>query len=259
MGADFIDYVLVDPFVVPADQQPFFAEKLVQLPYCFQVNDSEREIAEHTPTRADCGLPEDGFVFCCFNNTYKITPAVFDVWMRLLGSVPGSVLWLVRPGEVAAANLRREAQARGVSADRLVFAPRAQYAAYLAGYRVADLFLDTLLYNAGTTASDALWAGLPVLTCAGRSFASRMAGSLLRAVGLPELVTESLEAYEALALELATEPELLHSIREKLVRHRETAPLFDTDRFRRHIEVAYTGMWKIWQSEVTPRAFLQGN
>ena len=176
--------------------------------------------------------------------------------MRLLKSVPGSVLWLSQRNEAAQRNLRREAQARGVEAGRLVFAPRVKRLAdQLARHRLADLFLDTLPYNAHTTASDALWAGLPVLTCAGRTFAGRVAGSLLRAVGLPELITNSLEEYEALALKLARDPEQLKSIREKLARNRATAPLFDTDRFRRHIEAAYTEMWEVWQRCEAPRAF----
>lgn len=255
MGADFIDYILVDPFVVPADQQPFYTEKLVHLPDCYQVNDRQRDVATHTPSRAECRLPEDGFVFCCFNKIYKITPDFFDIWMRLLEAVPGSVLWLLRDSEVAERNLRREAQTRGVNPGRLIFAERKKLPAHLARQRQADLFLDTLPYNAHTTASDALWVGLPLLTCAGRMFPSRVAGSLLHAVGMPELVTESLTEYEALARKLATDPELLHGFRERLAQHRATAPLFDTDRFRRHIESAYTQMWQIWEDGEAPKYF----
>ncbi|MGH8119718.1 MAG: tetratricopeptide repeat protein, partial [Gammaproteobacteria bacterium] len=200
MGAEFIDYIVVDPFVVPLEQQPFYTEKLVQLPDCYQVNDRKRQIADVTPSRMDCGLPAEGFVYCCFNYSYKITPDIFTIWMRLLTEVPGSVLWLLKDNEQMEMKLRREAAARGVEPERLVFAPRRPLAEHLARQRLADLFLDTLPVNAHTTASDALWAGLPVLTCAGKSFAARVAGSLLQAVGLPELVTDKLEAYESLAL-----------------------------------------------------------
>jgi protein O-GlcNAc transferase len=255
MGADFIDYILVDLFVVPADQQPFYTEKLVHLPDCYQVNDRQREVATHTPSRAVCGLPEDGFVFCCFNKIYKITPDIFDIWMRLLEAVPGSVLWLLRDSEAAERNLRREAETRGVNPGRLVFAERTKLPAHLARQRQADLFLDTLPYNAHTTASDALWVGLPLMTCTGRMFPSRVAGSLLHAVGMPELVTENLTEYEALARKLATDPELLQGFRERLAQHRATAPLFDTDRFRRHIESAYMQMWQICEDGEAPKPF----
>ena len=185
MGAPFVDYILVDRFVVPPDQQPFFVEKLVHLPDCYQVNDSTRLIDPRTPSRAACGLPPDGFVFCGFNANYKLTPEIFTIWMRLLQAVPGSVLWLTRYHPPVERNLRREASARGIDPDRVVFSPFIDQAQHLARHRLADLFLDTLPYNAHTTASDALWAGLPVLTCAGRSFAGRVAGSLLHAIGLP--------------------------------------------------------------------------
>ncbi|MDP6707729.1 MAG: hypothetical protein QF893_15405 [Alphaproteobacteria bacterium] len=219
------------------------------------MNDDERVVSEETPTRAEAGLPEAGFVFCCFNQSSKITPDVFDVWMRLLHRVEGSVLWLFLDNEAAAANLRREAEARGVAASRLVFAGRMPVERHLARHRLADLFIDTLPYNAHTTATDALWVGLPVLTCRGEAFAARVATSLLQAIGLPELVTESLEDYEALALKLATEPALLEGIRAKLWRNRLTTPLFDTDRFRRSMEAAYTEMWRTWQRGEAPRGF----
>ncbi|HYM33213.1 MAG TPA: tetratricopeptide repeat protein [Candidatus Cybelea sp.] len=254
-GADFIDYILVDPFVVPADQQPFFSERLVHLPDCYQVNDSKRAIADITPNRAEFGLPAEGFIFCCFNNTYKVTPMIWDIWMRLLHAVPGSVLWLLRANEWTDTNLRREAAGRGVDPARLVFTPFAKLPEYLARSRLADLFLDTLPVNAHTTASDALWVGLPVLTCAGKTFVGRVAGSLLHAIGLPELVTDNLADYEALALKLAREPEMLRDLRARLARNRLTTPLFDTDRFRRHIEAAYTKMWDIACRGEAPRAF----
>src|SRR5579883_713719 len=255
MGASFIDYILVDPFVVPFLQEEAFTEKLVHLPECYQPNDGKREIAAQTPARAECGLPERGLVFACFNNSYKITPAFFDIWMRLLRAVPGSVLWLLQDNKWAPDNLRREARVRGVSPDRLVFAPRCKLPEHLARQRLADLFLDTLPCNAHTTASDALWAGLPVLTCAGRSFAARVAGSLLRAAGLPELVTHSIEDYEALALKLARDPGLLAGIRRKLAANRLTTPLFDCERYCRHLEAAYQHMWRTWQNAEPPKHF----
>ncbi len=254
-GAGFIDYIIADKIIAPFEHEPFYTEKIVHLPDCYQVNDSTRGIAERTPTRQEAGLPDSGFVFCCFNRNYKITAPVFDVWMRLLKQVPGSVLWLLRGNAGAENNLRREAQARDIDPARLIFADRKEPEDHLARHRLADLFLDTLPYNAHTTASDALWAGLPVLTCQGAAFPGRVSSSLLQAVGLPELVTHSLAEYEALALRLATEPELLRAIREKLARNRLTYPLFDTDRFRKHIEAAYLRMWENWQRGDPPRKF----
>jgi len=237
------------------DKQAFYSEKVVYLPESFQANDDQRKISEKLPTRREAGLPESGFVFCSFNNTYKINPPVFDVWMRLLKTVAGSVLWLVADRLSVENNLRREAAERGVEPSRLVFAPRVKYAEHLARFRLADLFLDTLPFNAGTTASDALWAGVPVLTCAGEAFASRIAGSLLTAVGLPELITHSLKEYEALALKLATTPGMLAELRARLAENRTTYPLFDTDRFRRHIESAYVAMWQRYQRGEPPESF----
>ena len=254
-GADFLDYILADRFVLPEEHQGFYSERIVYLPDSYQANDSKREIAEHTPSRAAVGLPEDGFVYCCFNNSYKILPTMFDVWMRLLTEVPGSVLWILEDNAAAAENLRREARTRGVDPGRLVFAPRVGAAEYRARCRLADLCLDTLPYNGHGTTSDMLWAGLPVLTCAGTAFAGRVAGSLLHAVGLPELVTASLEEYQALAVKLARGDRLLGELRARLQRNRASAALFDTDRFRRHIESAYRTMWEIWQHGDKPRAF----
>jgi protein O-GlcNAc transferase len=255
MGVPFIDYVIADPVVLPFDQQPFYTEKIVHLPECYQVNDAKRTIAEHTPSRSEAGLPECGFVFCSFNNNFKINPPVFDVWMRILRSVDGSVLWLLRDNAVAERNLRNEAAARGVNPVRLVFADRVPLEQHLARHRLADLFLDTLPYNAHTTASDALWAGLPVLTCKGRAFAGRVAASLLNAVGLPDLVTDDSQAYEALALRLASDATLLSGLRDRLARNRLSYPLFDTDRSRRHIEAAYAKMMQLWQQGERPRSF----
>jgi protein O-GlcNAc transferase len=247
MGAKFIDYIIVDRFIVPPEQQPFFSERLVHLPDCYQPNDSKRPIDARTPSRAACGLPEHSFVFACFNNSYKITPQLFDIWCRLLNAVPESVLWLLQDNASAVINLRQEAQARGVSPDRLVFAPRIALAEHLARHRLADLFLDTLPINAHTTASDALWAGLPVITCAGATFASRVAGSLLHAVGLPELVTHDLADYERLALELAAKPTLLAGVRTTLSRNLSTSPLFDSERYRKNIEAAYLIMSDLYR------------
>lgn len=241
-GMDFIDYVLADRHVLPESEQAAWSEKVVYLPECYQANDASRAIADRAPSRAKAGLPSQGFVFCSFNNNYKITPPVFDAWMRLLRQLPSSVLWVLEDNSEARRNLQREAEARGVEPARLVFAPRVPHAEHLARHRLADLFLDTLPYNAHTSASDALWAGLPLLTCTGNAFAGRVAGSLLHAVGLPELVTYSLAEYEALALQLAANPARLSALRARLAANRLTAPLFDTDRFRRHLEAAYLRM-----------------
>jgi predicted O-linked N-acetylglucosamine transferase (SPINDLY family) len=220
MGADFIDYIIVDRFLVPVDQQPFYTERLVQLPNCYQPNELRQEVAGRIPPRLDCGLPENGFVFCCFNTSYKITPTFFNVWMRLLRAVPGSVLWLVAANPLVIDNLRCEAVRRGVAAERLVFAAPTGRPQYLRRLALADLFLDTFPYNAGATASDALWAGLPVLTCSGETYLGRMTGALLTAAELPQLITTSLEAYERLALRLATEPGLLAGLRQRLIWNR---------------------------------------
>ena len=254
-GADFIDYLIADSVVVPANHDRYFSERVVRLPGSYQVNDSKRRIGERTPTRAEVGLPDDGFVFCSFNNVSKITPTVFDVWMRVLGNRDGSVLWLLDGGAEAERNLRREAEARGVDPRRLVFAPRLPLAEHLARHRLADLGIDTLPYNAHVTASDALWAGLPLLTCSGRTFASRVAASLLHALNLPELVTESLAEYEARAVAFARSPALLQSIREKLARQRSKGLLFDTEQYRRHIETAYETMWEMHLRGEEPRPF----
>jgi protein O-GlcNAc transferase len=238
-GASFMDVVLADRIVLPADQQPFFSEKIAHLPDCYQANDATR-IVPPAPTRAEAGLPEKGFVFCCFNNNWKITAPVWGIWMRLLTQIPGSVLWLL--DGPAAANLRAEAAAHGVDAGRLVFAPKQPPSLHLARQQLADLFLDTLPYNAHTTCSDALWAGLPVVTCYGKAFPGRVAASLLKAIDLPELVTVTPEKYEELALELSNNPALLKATREKLARNRTTTPLFDSNRFRKAIESAYEAM-----------------
>lgn len=239
MGAGYIDYIVADEIVIPAASRAMYAEKVIALPDSYQVNDRTRAIADRTFTREELGLPASGFVFCCFNNNYKITPPTFDVWMRILRQVEGSVLWLIEDSPTAAGNLRKEAERRGVRAERLVFARRMALPDHLARHRNADLFLDTLPYNAHTTASDALWAGLPVLTRAGEAFASRVAASLLSAVGLPELITKTPAEFEALAIGLASDRARLDQVRATLSANRLTAPLFDTPRFARHIEAAY--------------------
>jgi protein O-GlcNAc transferase len=254
MGADFIDYIVVDPFVVPSSQQPFFSERLVHLPGSYQVNDRKREVGSAL-SRGDCGLPAEGLVLCSFNNSYKITPVFFDIWMRLLRAVPGSVLWLLEANELVKGNLRSEAEKRGVDPGRLVFAPRVPLAEHLGRHRHADLFLDTLPCNAHTTASDALWAGLPVLTCSGDTFADRVAGSLLMAIGMPELVTGSLAEYERAGLALAQSPQRLTALRKKLESNRDNSALFDLPKSTANIEAAYLRMWQTWLAGEAPAAF----
>jgi len=248
MGASYMDYIIADPMLVPQQDQRYYTERVVYLPHSYQVNDAAKQISERRFSRSELGLPDDSFVFCCFNNNYKITPDVFDIWMRLLKMVSGSVLWLLEGNATAAKNLRLEATKRGISPDRLVFAPRVSVLEdHLARHRQADLFLDTFYYNAHTTTSDALWAGLPVLTCLGNTFASRVAASLLNAIGLPELITFSRQEYEALALALAGNRDRLATIKEKLARNRAAYPLFNTALFTKHIEAAYSAMWERYQ------------
>ena len=254
-GLAAVDYIIGDRWVTPTEQADAFSERIVQMPDSFQANDDQRRIASDTPSRAALGLPERGFVFCCLNNSYKILPEVFDTWMRLLQKTPGSVLWLLGDSDTARDNLRAHAQARGVPPERLVFARRRPYEQYLAQYRQADLFLDTLPFNGGTTVSDALWAGLPVLTQAGNRFAGRMAASLLDNVGLPELITHSGAEYEAMAHRLATEPGLLQGLRQRLAANTPTSPLFDTRRFTRHLERAFEHMVEHHRRGLSPQAF----
>jgi predicted O-linked N-acetylglucosamine transferase (SPINDLY family) len=225
---------------------------VVYLPHSYQVNDSKRRISDRVFTRRELGLPERGFVFCCFNNNYKILPATFEGWMRMLRAVEGSVLWLFEDNPTVARNLRQEAAARGVDSARLVFARRLALDEHLARHRLADLFLDTLPYNAHTTASDALWAGLPVLTCLGRSFAGRVAASLLKAVELPELIANTQEEYEAKAIGLAREAGRLSALKEILAKKRLTSPLFNGRLLTRHIEAAYEVMHARRQAGLAP-------
>ncbi len=255
LGAPFIDYIVADRHVAPFEHEPYYDEKIVHLPHCYQPNDRRRPMVRRGEPRCSHGLPETGFVFCCFNGTYKISAEVFDVWMRLLAAVPGSVLWLLKNDDRIEANLRREAERRGVAAHRLVFAPRVPSAQHLARISLADLFLDTLLYNAHTTASEALWVGVPIVTLMGEAFPARVGASLLRAVGLPDLVAETLADYEAKALHLASDPLALTGLTERLLRARTDAPLFDTPLFARHLEAAYRGMALRLDEGLPPAAF----
>lgn len=247
MGAPYVDYILADAVIIPPESREHYTEKVVTLPHTYQPNDRKRVVAD-TPTRAEAGLPETGTVFACFNQNYKIMPSTFDVWMRILQQVPGSVLWLLEDTPLVVENLRAEAEKRGVAGERIVFAKRVPPAEHLARQRLADLFLDTLPYNAHTTTSDALWVGLPVLTLQGHAFAGRVAASLLIAAGVPELIAHSTEEYEALALALAHDPARLAALRERLLAQRDTCPLFDTPRLTRDIERAYEAMMqRYWQ------------
>ncbi len=255
MGADFIDYVLADSTIAPMEHQEHYAERIVHLPNCYQPNDRRRPISDEPMTRADFGLPEGAFVFCSFNNTYKITAPVFDVWMRLLARVPRAVLWILASDEGCRSNLRERAEERGIDPARLVFASKMPIEQHLARHRLADLFLDTLPCNAHTTASDALWAGLPVLTCLGETFSGRVAASLLAAMNLPELIAESLDDYERIALALTEDRSRLETIRGKIAAGRETSPLFDTARYTRNLERAYETMVDIMKHGEAPRPF----
>jgi predicted O-linked N-acetylglucosamine transferase (SPINDLY family) len=254
LGAPWMDYVLADAVVLPFAEQPHWQERIVHLPHCYQPNDRKRPLPPPAD-RATLGLPRDGFVFACFNNSYKITPEMFGLWMDILAETPGSVLWLHQSNDFMPRYLREAAHARGIAVERLVFAPPAEYSAHLARHAAADLFLDTAPYGAHTTGSDALWAGLPLLACQGRCFASRVAASLLHAVGLPELVAGSPDEYRALALRLAREPALLTAYRAHLLRARDHAPLFDAARFTRNLEAAYTEMMERRQRGQAPAGF----
>ncbi len=250
----FIDYIVGDATLMPPELAPHYSEAIVRLPHCYLPTDRQRPIALPPPRQA-LGLPPDAFVFCAFSGNYKISPDIFAIWMRLLAAVPGSVLWLVKGSEDASANLRAQAQQAGIDPARLVFAERTRFDQYLARYTLADLFLDTLPYNALATASDALWAGLPVLTCTGQTYVGRGATSIVRAAGLPELATSTLAEYEALALRLATRPAELAALRLRLQQSRAACPLHDTPAYTRHLEAAYTRMAQRWQSGQPPQSF----
>ena len=256
LGTSYHDYIVADRNVIPEADREFFTERVAYLPHCFQPNDDRRVIAEVTPSRQQCGLPERGFVFCCFNRQYKINPTLFDIWMRLLRRVDDSVIWLSSSSPIAMRNLRAAAEQRGVDPARLVFAGWvADSAEHLARYRLADLFLDTLPFNAHTTASDALWAGVPVLTCQGQSYAARVSASLLTTLECPELITHSLSQYEALAAEVAQSPALATALRTRVSANRSSTPLFDTQRYCRDLESLYVGMWERAQRGLPPEHF----
>jgi predicted O-linked N-acetylglucosamine transferase (SPINDLY family) len=243
LGAPYMDYIIADATVIPEGEQRFYDEKVVTLPGCYQANDNKGRPTAPSPTRSEAGLPERGFVFCNFNQSYKLTPETFAGWMRILKQVDGSVLWLLQDTAPFAENILRHAGDHGVAPERILFAPNLPPAQHLARMKLADLFLDGLPYNAHTTGSDALWAGLPLLTRRGTAFAGRVAASLLTAAGLPELVTQSAEAYESLAVTLATDPAALGALKARLS---HDCPLFDTGLFRRNIEAAYLRMWETW-------------
>jgi predicted O-linked N-acetylglucosamine transferase (SPINDLY family) len=252
MGAPYFDYIIVDRVLIPEQQKQFYSEKIVFLPHTYQANDAKRSIPKKNLSRDELGLPPAGFVFCCFNNCYKIIPQVFDSWMRVLKGVEQSVLWLFEENETASLNLRREAAARNINPERLLFAKPLPHDEHMARLRMADLLLDTAPYNSHTTGSDALWAGVPIVTCIGETFASRVAASLLTAIGLPELVTSSPQASEALAIELAEDPVRLAAIKQNLARNRLATPLFGTARYTKHIEAAYTTMVERYQAGLAP-------
>ncbi len=255
LGADYMDYIVADRIVIPEAEQRYYSEKVVYLPGSYQVNDSKRAIDPEVPTRASQGLPENAFVFCNFNQSYKLTPPAFAAWMKIMGEVDGSVLWILQQTPALAANLRKEAARFGIGADRLIFAKHIEAGKHLARLALADLFLDSRPYNAHTTASDALWAGLPLITCRGTAFPGRVAASVLTAAGLPELVTETMEDFTALALKLARDREALAAVRAKLAANRTTCALFDTERYRRRIESAYETMVANWRAGKAPAGF----
>jgi predicted O-linked N-acetylglucosamine transferase (SPINDLY family) len=252
MGAGCMDYLIADRTLIPAGFERHYGERVIYLPDSYQVNDAKRRIGVRGFTRRELGLPPAGVVFCCFNNSFKILPGTFDGWMRILERVEGSVLWLLDDNPRAVRNLRQAAELRHVRPERLVFAPRMPPAEHLARHRLADLFLDTLPCNAHTTASDALWAGLPVLTQIGEAYAGRVAASLLMAIGLPDLITSTQAHYEALAIELAADVKRLARLRERLAQNRLTTPLFDTRRYARHLEAAYTSIHERHRAHLPP-------
>ena len=251
MGAEYYDYLIADPVMIPKESQKYYVEKIVYLP-SFQVNDSKDLPPDIVLTRKDVGLPDNGFVFCCFNNTYKMTPTTFDSWARILQAVEGSVLIIFANNDLSKANLTKEIKRRGVDSDRLIFGDSLSRPEYLARFRVADLFLDTQPYNAGTTASDALKMGLPMLTLKGEAYQARMGASIVNALKLPELITTSSEEYESLAIELATNPEKMKAIKDKLASNLSTAPLFDTKLFTKNLESAYTEMYERYHKGLEP-------
>jgi len=253
MGAEYIDYIIADLTIIPEDKKKYYSENIVYMPNCFMVSDTKSKISKKVFTREDSGLPNEGFVFCCFNNHYKITPKVFTSWMRILTKIDGSVLWLSEANITIINNLKKQAERSGIDTNRLIFAPRLKFKEdHFNRIKLADLFIDTLPYNAHTTCSDALRMGVPVLTCIGKSFASRVAASLLNAVNLPELVATSREQYESIAIKLASDPEKLKLIKEKLASNLSTTPLYDSPLFTKNLESAYKTMYDSYQKGLKP-------
>jgi predicted O-linked N-acetylglucosamine transferase (SPINDLY family) len=255
LGAEYFDYIIADKILIPKANEQFFTEKIAFLPHTYQPNDRKKVISQKQFTRTELGLPENGFIYCCFNNNYKITPKTLDSWCRILKSVPGSILWLLEDNQVAAPNLCNEVQKRGVDPVRLFFAPRMNSSDHLARHQLADLFIDTVPYNAHTTASDALWTGLPILTLLGDTFAGRVAGSLLNAIGLNELIANTQNEYETLAIDLGNNRDKLKSIKQKLISNRLTTPLFDIEIYTRNIEKAYQVMHQKHGDKQAPESF----
>ena len=253
LGTNYIDYIIADPTIIPQEYRDCYTEEIIYMPHCYQPNDNKRLISKKAMTKLDMGLPEDSFVFCSFNNNYKITKVEFNIWMRLLKEIEGSVLWLFKSNKWAEANLKKEAFNNGVDASRLIFAEKLPHDEHLARHKFADLFIDTFNYNAHTTASDALWAGLPVVTKIGKGFPARVAGSLLKAVGLPELITENEKEYEALILDLASNSDKLLKIKEKLRVNRLSQPLFDTELYTKNLEKAYLQVYKNYIDGKSPQ------
>jgi predicted O-linked N-acetylglucosamine transferase (SPINDLY family) len=252
MGTAYIDYIVADKTLISDEGRGFYTEKIVYLPHCYQVNDSTRKISDRIYTRDELGLPDHAFVFCSFNNNFKILPNIFDSWIRILNATQGSILWLLEDNPSASENLKKEAQARDIDPQRLVFAKRVDLPEHLARHRLADLFLDTLPYNAHTTASDALWAGLPILTLAGNSFPSRVAASLLNTIGLPDLITATQEEYERSAIKLAHDSTRLTEMKQRLNTARLSSPLFNGKLFARYLEFAYLKMYERYHSDLPP-------
>ena len=249
-GANCIDYLIADKILIPKENQKYFSEKIVYMPDSYQVNDSKRKISDKVFTKKELNLPKDGFVFCCFNQSYKITPYVYDIWMKLLKRVDGSVLWLIKDSDIGSHNLKKEAQKRGVEPDRIIFAEKMSNSEHLARHRLADLFIDTFPYTAHTTCSDALWSGLPVITKMGESFVSRVSASLLTAIGLPELITKTEKDYEELTFKIARDKSLLNEIKKKLNKNRLIKPLFNTKLFTKNIESAFQIMHERYHSDI---------
>jgi predicted O-linked N-acetylglucosamine transferase (SPINDLY family) len=252
MGTQAIDYLIADSILIPKNSRSYYSEKIIYLPNCYQANDTKRKISDEIFTREQLGLPAKEFIFCCFNNNWKITPETFDLWAQILRLVDNSILWLFEDNSLAASNIRTEAKNRGLHPDRIVFAKFMNHASHLARYKAADLFLDTFPYNAHTTASDALWAGTPVLTLEGKSFSGRVAASLLTNVRLPELITQSTDEYVSRAIELANNRQKLISIKRVLHENRSTSPLFNILRFVKDIESSYQKIYHRYHSGLPP-------